>query len=276
MRFTRRTGSTQRRYRAAGGGAIAAAFFSAVVLAQPTTTDIVYFDYRVVNSYPHDPNAYTQGLLVHDGDFFESTGIEGDSSVRRVDIETGDVKQHQALPDQFFGEGMTLVDDRLIMLTYRAGVAFVLSKDGFRRIDQFRYAGEGWGLAHDGARLIMSDGTDVIEFRDPETFHVVESVKVTYRGRPLNRLNELEFIEGRIYANVYTTDQIVRINPDTGAVDAVIDLTGLLPETERGAQQGKPPEVLNGVAHDAETGRLFVTGKYWPKVYEIELVARSQ
>ncbi len=256
--------------------AAAALFIPAAALAQAGAGQIDYYGYEVVNAYPHDPKAYTQGLLVADGDFYESTGLWGDSSVRRVDIESGEPEALQALPESIFGEGMALVGDRLITLTYRAGVAFVLSKDGFRRLDQFAYEGEGWGLAFDGRQLIMSDGTDEIEFRDPETFDVLRRINVTFQGKPLNRLNELEFVDGRIFANVYQTDQLVRIDPDTGAVDGVIDLSGILPSADREAHDGEPPEVLNGIAYDPDGERLFVTGKYWPKVYEIRLVEQAQ
>ena len=230
-----------------------------------------WYDYRIVNTYEHDPKAYTQGLYVEDGVFYESTGVRGASSLRRVEIETGDVLKKIDLPDRFFGEGIATLGDRIFLLTWQSGVGFVFDKTDFKRVDQFDIEGEGWGLTHNGEHLIMSDGSANLMYLDPNTLKVVRRVPVTYLGRPVRSLNELEWINGEIYANIYTTNQIVRIDPKTGDVTGVIVLDGLLSEEDRG---GAEVNVLNGIAFDETTGRLFVTGKLWPKLYEIELVPR--
>lgn len=241
----------------------------------PAPTDaaaIPVYDYRIVNRYHHDPAAFTQGLLWKDGHLFESTGRNGESTVRKVELETGTVLQSTDIPVEYFGEGLVDWDGNLISLTWRAGTAFIFDEEDFARTGEFSYTGEGWGLTRDDSRLIMSDGSDTLRFLDPETFEQIGSLNVTAQGQPVTRLNELEWIDGEIWANVWQTNAIVRIDPDTGKVTGVINLTGL------DAEAGMAPSrdfVLNGIAWDETTGRIFVTGKYWPALFEIELVERT-
>ena len=221
--------------------------------------------YKVVNSFPHDPNAFTQGLFFHDGFLYEGTGLRGRSSIRKVELATGRVLQAVELPAEFFGEGITMWGDRLIGITWQEQTAFVLDLKTFKLWRKFSYAGEGWGITHDGRELIMSDGTAELRFLDPLTFKEVRRVRVTAGGRPVDQLNELEWVEGEVYANVWQTDRIARINPRTGQVTGWIDLSGLMP------QRGGADDVLNGIAYDAKAKRLFVTGKLWPRLFEIQL-----
>jgi glutaminyl-peptide cyclotransferase len=224
--------------------------------------------YEVINVFPHDPQAFTQGLIYLDGFLYESTGLYGQSSLRKVELETGEVLQQVDLSSEYFAEGLTAWEDTLIQLTWRKGTGFVYTKQDFSLVNQFTYPTEGWGLTHDGERLIMSDGSSRLHFLDPETFQVISSSKVTYQGKEIQLLNELEYIKGEVFANIYRTDQIARIDPDTGDVLGWIDLSSLLPESERTSETG----VLNGIAYDEVKGRLFVTGKNWPKLFEIRLV----
>jgi glutamine cyclotransferase len=226
------------------------------------------FSYEVVATYPHDPGAFTQGLVYADDIFYEGTGIYGESTLRKVDPETGEVIVSVDLGDVFFGEGIALWGDQIIQLTWRERIAFVNDKATFQGLKFWNYDTEGWGLTTDGTALIMSDGTPTLYFRDPETFDVIRTVQVTDGGVPVEDLNELEYIDGEVWANVWTTDRIVVIDPATGVVAANVDMTGLLPPEER------PPgtDVLNGIAYDTEGDRLFVTGKKWPKLFEIKLV----
>jgi glutaminyl-peptide cyclotransferase len=228
------------------------------------------FGYQVVRSYPHDRDAFTQGLQYLDGVFYEGTGLNGRSSVRRVEIETGKVLQRRDVPQQHFGEGITVFKSDLIELTWQTHVAFVYDRTSFEPKKQFSYPGEGWGLTHDGASLIMSDGSDELRYLDPLTFAEKRRLKVTASGAPLRNLNELEFVKGEIFANVWQTDYIARISPTTGKVTAYIDLRGLLSPSERAGT-----DVLNGIAYDDAHDRLFVTGKLWPKVFEIKIVAKG-
>ncbi|MGF1544751.1 MAG: glutaminyl-peptide cyclotransferase [Parvularculaceae bacterium] len=239
---------------------------------------VALYDYRVVASYPHDEDAFTQGLVFHDGQLFESTGNYGESSLRRVDLETGDVLALTPLEDGYFGEGAAIVGDRIVSLTWKSGRGFVHSLDGLERVDEFSYAGEGWGLTTDGEELVMSDGTPSLRFLDPETFEERRRVEVRLGGRPLRDLNELEWVDGEIFANVWRTDYIVVIDPANGEVRRLIDLSGLLPNDERRRMERKTRRrnVLNGVAYDPVGERLFVTGKNWPLLFEIELVARRR
>lgn len=234
-----------------------------------TTGDTPVYGYRIVNTYPHDPLAFTQGLDFADGVLFEGTGQLGESWLRRVELATGEVLQQADLPAEHFGEGVTVLGDRIYQITWRSQLAYVYNRETFEVLDTATYPTEGWGLTNDGERLIMSDGSSTIFFRDPATFAETRHVEVRDGDEPVNMLNELEWINGEVWANVWQTDLIVRIDPATGAVLGWIDLTGLLrPEDQAGANV----DVLNGIALDETTGRLFVTGKYWPVMYEIEVV----
>jgi glutamine cyclotransferase len=222
--------------------------------------------YRVVASYPHDPRAFTQGLAYHDGFLYEGTGQWGESTLRRVELESGEVVQSVALADEHFGEGIAILDERVYQLTWRSGVCFVYDRASFALVGQFAYDTEGWGLTTDGQRLIMSDGSATLYFRDPQTFTVTGTVAVHDNGVPVAQLNELEYVGGEIWSNVWKTDRIARIDPATGRVIAWLDLTGLYPDAQR---DGSGEDVLNGIAHDPATNRIFVTGKRWPEVFEV-------
>lgn len=239
-------------------------------LATPPATpkvSIPIYGYHVVNTYPHDPEAFTQGLIWQDGIFYEGTGLRGQSTVRKVDPESGEVLQRVELPDEYFGEGITILGDKLYQLTWQSQTGFIYDAESLELLDEFSYPTEGWGITHDGERLIMSDGSNTLYFWDPETLETVGQISVTYQGNAVSRLNELEYIDGSIYANVWQTDQIVIIDPDTGDVTGVIDLTWLLSDDVRTGGE----DVLNGIAYDAENERLFVTGKLWPQLFEIDL-----
>jgi glutamine cyclotransferase len=242
----------------------------------PTSTPpgegaVPVYSYNVVGVFPHDPDAWTQGLVVENGKLLEGTGRHGQSSLRSVDLETGEVLQFLALPAQYYGEGITSLDGRIIQLTWRSQVGFVYDTETFELLDTFRYTTEGWGLTHDGTRLIMSDGTSTLRFLDPETFEETGKIDVHNRYGPIPQLNELEYVEGEVWANVWYTDVIARIDPSSGRVVGWIDLQGLLDPQDRESSA----DILNGIAYDAEAGRLFVTGKLWPKLFEIELVPRQ-
>jgi len=225
------------------------------------------YTYKVVHTYPHDPLAFTQGLEFHDGFLYEGTGLEGQSSIRKVDLETGKVLQAATLDEQYFGEGITLVRDRIVELTWRAHQGFVYDAATFERLKIFTYPGEGWGLTHDAEHIYMSDGSAELRIWDPVTLRELRRITVRDAGRPVPMLNELEFVKGEIYANVWQTDRVARISPTDGQVLGWIDLTGLLPVAER----GRGADVLNGIAYDVTHDRLFVTGKLWPKLFEIQL-----
>jgi glutamine cyclotransferase len=227
-------------------------------------TPVYRFD--IVNVYPHDAEAFTQGLLYRDGYLYESTGLKGRSSLRKVEVESGKVVQQQAIDKQYFAEGLTDWRDRLFQLTWETNVGFVYDMRSFGRLDSFKYEGEGWGLTHDDRRLIMSDGTARLRFLDPETLRETARVTVVDGVQPIQQLNELEFVRGEVFANVWLTDRIARINPDSGRVTGWVDLTGLMPA---GATSGDA--VLNGIAYDSARDRLFVTGKLWPRLFEIRL-----
>jgi glutamine cyclotransferase len=226
---------------------------------------VEYLEPVVLGSYPHDQEAFTQGLLLADGLLYESTGLNGASSLREVELETGRVLRRVGLADHYFGEGLARVGDRLIQLTWRSGVAFVYGLEDFRFRGVHQYAGEGWGLCWDGERLVMSDGSATLSFRDPDSFRLLGSVDVTLNGVPLENLNELECVAGQVYANVWLTDLIVRIDPVTGFVTAVIDTSSLLTEQQR--VELAPGAVLNGIAHDPEADAFLVTGKLWPVIF---------
>ena len=232
---------------------------------------VVDYTYKVVHTYPHDPEAFTEGLFYLDGYLYESTGLEEHSSVRKVRLETGEVVQKHDLPPQYFGEGIVNWKNRIDQLTYKSEVGFVYDRGTFNVESQFQYPGEGWALTQDGKRIIMSDGTPEIRFWDPETLKELGRVTVTLDGQPLKDVNELEWVKGEIYANVWMTDEIVRIDPNTGKVTGRVDLTGILDPSLRVPGE---TDVLNGIAWDAKQDRLFVTGKKWPKLFEIQLVKK--
>lgn len=228
--------------------------------------------YRVVHTFPHDPQAYTQGLLFQDGHLYESTGLEGRSSLRMVDLETGRVLQSAPLPSKYFAEGLASWGSTLVQLTWLSHIAFVYDRFSFRQLRTFNYKGEGWGLTQDGKNLILSDGSANLRFLDPESFREVRRIVVKDHGTPVDQLNELEYVRGQIYANVWHTDRIARISPSTGKVLGWIDLSGLLPAGKVSDSEA----VLNGIAYDAEHDRLFVTGKLWPSLFEIQIVPEAK
>jgi glutaminyl-peptide cyclotransferase len=224
--------------------------------------------YEVIAAYPHDPRAWTQGLIFVDGTLYEGTGqARGPATLSRLELETGTVLQRCQLPMEFFGEGVTIFGDAIYQLTWRSGVGFVYDKASFAFRRAWSYPTEGWGLTHDGTRLIMSDGTSTLHFLDPQTLEEIGRIDAHDQNGPVFRLNELEYINGQIYANVWLTDLIARIDPQSGQVLGWIDLSGLLSEADR----AQPVAELNGIAYDAERDRLFVTGKLWPKLFEIRL-----
>lgn len=254
-----------------GGRAPATSAEATQTISASAPARVAAFGYEVVKSYPHDANAFTQGLVYHQGIFYESTGLNGGSSLRRVEIATGTVLKKVDVASQHFGEGLALLNGRLYQLTWQSQLAFVYAEDSFSLLDTLSYVGEGWGLTQDGNSLIMSDGSDQLRFLDPATFHVQRTIQVQDNGRSIRNLNELEYIHGEIYANIWQTDRIVRIDPRSGRVTAWINLTGLLtPEDHQ-----RPVDVLNGIAYDEAGDRLFVTGKLWPKVFEIKLKQRK-
>lgn len=226
------------------------------------------YGYEVVASYPHDPSAFTQGLIYEDGVLYESTGRLGHSSLRKVDLKTGEVLEIRNLDNTYFGEGAVIVGNKIVQITWRSGKGFVYGKNTFDLLETFTYPGEGWGLTYDGRSLIMSDGTAVLRYLDPATFRETGTLEVYGDSGPVNSLNELEFVDGQIFANIWGSDRVARIDPETGRVKGWIDLSGLLPEKDRKGGE----DVLNGIAYDPKSKRLFVTGKFWPKLYEIRLV----
>ena len=238
-------------------------------LPDTISDDIPVYTYKIVNVYPHDPNAFTQGLVFDDGILYEGTGLYGSSTLREVELETGEILQIHELASQFFGEGVTIYRDAIIQLTWKSNVGFVYDKNSFELLREFKYPTEGWGITHDEKRLIISDGTSTLHFLHPETFEELEQVEVYDNNGPMNRLNELEYIQGEIYANVWKTDSIARISAQTGQVLGWIKLDGLLSQEDDIGSV----DVLNGIAYDAKDDRLFVTGKLWPRLFEIELIS---
>lgn len=232
---------------------------------------VVDYGYRVVATYPHDREAFTQGLFWLDGHLYETTGMVGRSTLRRVNLEDGRVVQKVDIPG-IFGEGSTNWGDQIISITWQDGIGYRWDRASFRQLGTWRYQGEGWGLTQNGRELIMSDGTAELRFLNPETFEEIRRVRVTANGRPVDKLNELEFIKGEVWANVWTTSEIVRIDPATGNVTGRVDLSQLTRETVGNGYES----VLNGIAYDEAGDRLFVTGKNWPKLYEIDLVPPAQ
>jgi glutamine cyclotransferase len=228
------------------------------------------YGFEVVQSWPHDPHAFTQGLVFRNGRLYEGTGMNGESSLREVELATGAVLRRRDLARQYFGEGLAFFGGRLFQLTWRSHVGFIYDATTFQPTGQFSYTGEGWGLTDDGTSLILSDGTSTLRFLDPTTFAVLRTVKVNDAGREVSELNELEYVNGEVYANVWRKDLIARIDPATGNVKGWIDLTGLLAPEDRTGRE----DVLNGIAYDAANDRLFVTGKRWPRLFQIRVVPR--
>jgi glutamine cyclotransferase len=247
-----------------------------MLAAQVTRTaeepPIATYTYKVVHAYPHDPNAYTEGLFYLKGYLYESTGLEGHSSIRKVRLETGDIVLTHDLPPQYFGEGITYWGNRLIGLTWKSQLGFTYNLHTFTVEGQFKYPGEGWALTRNEHEIFMSDGTPQLRVLDPKTLHELRRIRVTANGRPVDQLNELEWVQGTILANIWQTNRIAQINPDTGEIIAWIDLTGLLPARDRLPGH---TDVLNGIAYDETNGRLFVTGKFWPKLFEIQIVMKK-
>jgi glutaminyl-peptide cyclotransferase len=233
-------------------------------------TRVPVFGYEIVRSYPHDPNAFTQGLIYRDGWLFESTGLNGRSSLRKIRLETGEVIQQHRIEQRYFAEGLTEFNGALYQLTWDSGVGFIYDRESFELRRRFSYRGEGWGLTHDGSRFILSDGTPTLRFLDNDSLKETARVRVTDQGRAVDDLNELEFVRGTVYANVWLTDRIAMIEPSSGHVTGWIDLAGLTPEPSRFTNA-----VLNGIAYDAIADRLFVTGKLWPTLFEIRIKPAS-
>ena len=230
---------------------------------------IKQYSYEVVNVYPHDPTAFTQGMIFKDGYLYESTGLNGGSSLRKVELETGKVLQKIDIDRKIFAEGLASVDGQLYQLSWRARTGFVYNTDTFALERTFKYPGQGWGLTFHKDQLIMSDGTSILRFLGPADFKEIKKLAVFIDGKPLRRLNELEMVKGDLLANVWLTDRIAIISPETGHVDGIINLAGLLDKYVPGSEA----DVLNGIAYDAAGERLFVTGKYWPKLFEIKIIA---
>lgn len=248
------------------GGLLAAGLFASARAAIPV------YGARVVHTYPHATDAFTEGLFYQGGYLYESTGLTGRSSIRKVRLQTGEVVRRHDGPARDFGEGIVAWRGRLIQLTWQSGKGYVYDFATFAPRSVFRYRGEGWGLTHDNHRLVMTDGTPVIRFLDPDTLKVIGRLTVTADGRPVRNLNEVEWVRGEIYANVWQTNRIARINPTTGQVVSWIDLTGLV----AGVRVSDEDAVLNGIAYDAADDRLFVTGKLWPSLFEIKLTPPAQ
>jgi glutaminyl-peptide cyclotransferase len=221
----------------------------------------------VLGAYPHDTNAFTEGLVWYSDGFFESTGLNGESTLRQVAFPSSEVTRSVPLSNKYFGEGLTLVDDHLVQLTWQNQLGLIYDRDSFDPRGTFTYGSEGWGLTYDGTSLIRSDGTPTLTFLDPASYQTTRTLPVTLDGKPVEMLNELEWIRGEIWANVWQTDLIVQIDPSSGVVTGVLDMTGLYPAERRPDRD----DVLNGIAYDASTDRIFITGKRWPNLYEIRV-----
>ena len=239
-----------------------------IQLSAAENESLVY-GFEIVEKYEHDPEAFTQGLVYFDGYLYEGTGLYGSSSLRKIDIPTGKVIKRYNLPSRYFGEGITIFNNRLLQLTWQKGLMFAYDIDSFKSVGQYSYDTEGWGITNDGSHLIVSDGTDILFFRDAFSFEEIRRLRVLDGDKVVKNLNELEFIEGEIWANVWQTDRIARINPETGIVNGWINLTGLLSDEDR---NGRRVDVLNGIAFDESSKRIFVTGKWWPVLYEIKII----
>ncbi len=238
-----------------------------LMLKLPHNVNPKEYSYIVISTYPHDKNAFTQGLLFDGGVLYESTGLYGSSSIRRIKLETGEVLQTHELPSQYFGEGITLFDNKIIQLTWQSNKGFVYDKASFELLQTFDYSTEGWGITYDGSRLIMSDGTSNLYFLNTETFQRMGQIEVYDTGGPVDRLNELEYVEGYVYANVWLEEKIAIINPQTGQVEGWINMKGLQNKENQDLN-----DVFNGIAYDSKAKRLFVTGKRWPQLFEIKII----
>lgn len=239
-------------------------------VAQDTDNTTLY-GYKVINTFPHDREAFTQGLFIQDGILYESTGLTGKSTVKKIDLKTGKVIKSRNMQDKFFGEGLTIVNDKIIQITWRSKTGFVYDKESLEILRTFSYKTQGWGITYDGKYLIISDGSNILYFLDPKSFVEVGKLEVYDSNGKVSKLNELEYINGEIFANVWGKDLIARINPETGYVNSWIDLSGILSKEDK---KGKE-DVLNGIAYDSESERLLVTGKLWPNIYEIELIPKN-
>ena len=244
---------------------------AAMGLASAQGARVPVYGYQVVHVYPHDPRAFTQGLIYLDGVLYEGTGMKGQSSIRKVELQTGRVLQEKPISEQFFGEGLTDWGKQLIEITWQSKTGFVWDRETFQLQKSFGYSGEGWGITHDSRQLIMSDGTAFLRYLNPLTLKETGRLQVREGARPVENLNELEFYKGDVLANIWQEERIARISLATGQVVAWIDLTGILPASDRGGI-----DVLNGIAYDAKGDRLFVTGKWWPKLFEIKLVPKGR
>ncbi|MCU0464112.1 MAG: glutaminyl-peptide cyclotransferase [Anaerolineae bacterium] len=240
------------------------------VTAEPTPAFQLLIP-EVIESYPHDPDSFTQGLVWNDGTFYESAGLYGQSNLREVDLATGEVLRRVDLAPEFFAEGLAQVGDRLIQITWQEETALVYDTETFELVETFNYDTEGWGLCYDGEVLHMSDGTPTLYTRDPETFELLNEVPVTFRGESILNLNELECVDGYVWGNIWQTDLIVRLDPATGVIDRIVDAAGLLTLNQR-AQLGEPGAVLNGIAYDDEEEVFYLTGKLWPYLFKVRFV----
>jgi glutamine cyclotransferase len=251
-----------------------ATFAATAVIAGAAQAAVPIYGFVVKNSYPHDPKAFTQGLSFRDGHLYETTGRNGTSWLRKVDLASGKVLQQSDMPQDVFGEGSTPVGKDIVALTWTSQVGYVYDIKTFKLKNSFKYVGEGWGLASDAKQVYMSDGSSFIRILEPKTYKELRRIQVTHQGKPIAQLNELEMVNGELFSNIWGTDLILRIDPLDGSVKGVINLEGLLPPAQRGTAD--PDAVLNGIAWDSKGKRLFVTGKLWPKLYEIELVPQKR
>jgi len=230
--------------------------------------DTKTLSYEIIDKYPHDPEAFTQGLIWHDGLLYEGTGLYGRSSLRQVDLKTGIVLKKISLPAEFFGEGITIFNNRIYQLTWKSNIGFIYDLDSFQQLETFSYSHEGWGITHDGKRLIISDGTPVLHFIDPFTFKETGHIRVYEKDKPIYRINELEFVKGNIYANIWQSNKVAIIDPGTGQILAWLDLTDILKQEDI----CQKVDVLNGIAYDMKNEYLFITGKLWPKIFQIKII----